>query len=78
MENTITTGSRLLGFRLSYTFADPKRGDIVVFKYPVAKAMTREERKALKQLALDKETTVSALLRQWLKEHMDQEKSEKD
>ena len=45
MENTITTGSRLLGFRLSYTFADPKRGDIVVFKYPVAKAMTREERK---------------------------------
>ena len=40
--------------------------------------VTREERKALKQLALDKETTVSALLRQWLKEHMDQEKSEKD
>ncbi len=40
--------------------------------------VTREERKALKQLALDKETTVSALLRQWLKEHMDQEKSKKD
>ena len=40
--------------------------------------VTREERKALKQLALDKETTVSALLRQWLKEHIDQEKSEKD
>ena len=40
--------------------------------------VTREERKALKQLALDKETTVSALLRQWLKEHMSQEKSEKD
>ena len=40
--------------------------------------VTREERKALKQLALDKETTVSALLRQWLKEHMDQEKSEED
>ena len=40
--------------------------------------VTREERKALKQLALDKETTVSALLRQWLKEHMNQEKSEKD
>lgn len=40
--------------------------------------VTREERKALKQLALDKETTVSALLRQWLKEHMDQEESEKD
>lgn len=40
--------------------------------------VTREERKALKQLALDKETTVSALLRQWLKEHMDREKSKKD
>jgi hypothetical protein len=40
--------------------------------------VTREERKALKQLALDKETTVSALLRQWLKEHINQEKSEED
>ena len=40
--------------------------------------VTREERKTLKQLALDKETTVSALLRQWLKEHMDKERSVKD
>ena len=40
--------------------------------------VTREERKALKQLALDKETTVSALLRQWLKEHIEKERSEKD
>ena len=37
--------------------------------------VTREERKALKQLALDKDTTVSALLREWLKEHLEQELS---
>jgi len=30
--------------------------------------MSREERKALKQIALDKEITVSALIRLWLKE----------
>jgi hypothetical protein len=31
--------------------------------------VTREERKALKQLALDNDTTVSALIRQWMKEY---------
>ena len=31
--------------------------------------MTWEERKALKQIALDKDMTVSALLREWLKEY---------
>lgn len=30
--------------------------------------MTREERKALKQIALDKEITASALIRLWLQE----------
>lgn len=35
--------------------------------------MTREERKALKQIALDKDMTVSALLRGWLKEHQAKE-----
>ncbi len=30
--------------------------------------MTKEERKALKQLALDKDITVSALIRLWLQE----------
>lgn len=40
--------------------------------------VTREERKALKQLALDKDTTVSALLREWLKEHVEKEKTNKD
>lgn len=31
--------------------------------------MTKEERKQLKQFALDKEISVSALIRLWLKEH---------
>ncbi len=31
--------------------------------------MTKEERKALKQLALDKDITVSALIRLWLSTH---------
>ena len=34
MENTIMAGSRMLGFRTAYWFSEPKRGDIVVFKYP--------------------------------------------
>ena len=29
-------------------------------------SVTREERKALKQVALDKEISVSALIREWL------------
>lgn len=32
-------------------------------------SMTKEEKKAIKQIALDKDMTVSALLRLWLKEH---------
>ena len=35
--------------------------------------MTWEERKALKQIALDKDMTVSALLREWLKEYQEKE-----
>ena len=34
MESTIMTGSRMMGLRVLYWFADPKQGDIVVFKYP--------------------------------------------
>lgn len=34
MKNTIMEGDRLIGFRLSYTFGSPKRGDIIIFKYP--------------------------------------------
>ncbi len=39
-------------------------------------AMTREERKALKQLALDKDITVSALIRLWLQEQQKAEVNE--
>lgn len=35
--------------------------------------MTKEERKALKQLALDKDMTVSALIRLWLQEQQESE-----
>lgn len=34
MENTIMTGDRVIGNRLAYLFESPKRGDIVIFKYP--------------------------------------------
>lgn len=35
MENTIMTGDRLIGQRFAYWFNDPKRGDIVLFHWPV-------------------------------------------
>lgn len=34
MENTIMTDSRMVGFRWSYAFDDPKRCDIIIFKFP--------------------------------------------
>ncbi len=34
MESTVPAGSRIMGFRLAYTFSDPQRGDIVIFKFP--------------------------------------------
>ncbi len=33
MENTIMAGSRVIGSRLHYTFGDPKRGDVAIFKF---------------------------------------------
>ena len=33
MEDTIPTGSRIMGLRLSYLFSEPERGDIVVFEF---------------------------------------------
>lgn len=48
MNNTIATHSRVLGLRTVYWNHSPQRGDIVVFKYPVAKALSKETRKALK------------------------------
>ncbi len=35
MEPTVMTKDRLIGFRFSYWFGEPDRGDIVLFKYPV-------------------------------------------
>lgn len=34
MESTIPTGSRMIGLRLAYTFSEPERGDIIIFKNP--------------------------------------------
>lgn len=34
MVSTIQPGDKLITFRLSYLFSDPKRGDVIVFKYP--------------------------------------------
>lgn len=34
MRDTIWEGDRLFGFRLAYKFSDPKRGDIIIFKFP--------------------------------------------
>lgn len=34
MENTIMPKDRIIALRLTYYFDQPKRGDIVVFKYP--------------------------------------------
>ena len=34
MEQTIHKKSRMIGFRLSYLFSNPERGDIIIFKYP--------------------------------------------
>ena len=34
MENTIMTGDRVFGNRLAYKFSDPKRFDIIIFRYP--------------------------------------------
>ena len=42
MENTIHPGDRLFGLRLTYLFTSPKRGDIIVFKYPVNEALIKK------------------------------------
>ena len=34
MENTIMTGDRVIGSRLSYRFEDPQRGDIAIVRFP--------------------------------------------
>ena len=34
MENTIMTGDRMIGLRTTYWFRSPKRGEVVIFKFP--------------------------------------------
>lgn len=34
MEETIMTNDRIFGFRLAYKFDQPKRYDVIIFKYP--------------------------------------------
>lgn len=34
MIHTIMKGDRLIGFRLAYIFSQPKRGDVIIFKWP--------------------------------------------
>lgn len=34
METTIMTGDRVIGNRLAYSFSEPERGDIIIFKFP--------------------------------------------
>lgn len=40
MENTIMIKDRLIGFRFSYWFDEPQRGDIILFSYPVDEKQT--------------------------------------
>ncbi len=40
MEPTVMTKDRLIGFRFSYWFAEPDRGDLILFKYPVDESVT--------------------------------------
>lgn len=35
MVSLIDPGDRLIGFRLAYAFDEPKRGDVVIFRYPI-------------------------------------------
>lgn len=34
MKNLIQPGDRMIGFRFSYWFSEPERGDVVIFKFP--------------------------------------------
>ncbi len=34
MENTIMTGDRMIGLRTAYWFSSPKRGQVVIFRFP--------------------------------------------
>lgn len=34
MEDTLQIKDKVIGFRLSYLFSDPERGDVIMFKFP--------------------------------------------
>ena len=44
MRDTIMEQDRLIGFRLSYKFSAPQRGDIIIFKFPDDKTETYVKR----------------------------------
>lgn len=46
MENTIKPGDRIFGLRTSYLTGSPKRGDVIVFKYPVNELMKEKLKEA--------------------------------
>ena len=56
MENTIMTGDRLFGLRLTYLFTEPKRGEIVVFNYPVYEALGKKKKFIKRIIGLPGET----------------------
>ena len=56
MEKTIMTGDRVLGTRFSYWFSEPKRGDIVVFRYPIDEALGKRTRFIKRIIGLPGET----------------------
>ena len=56
MEQTIMTGSRVLGTRFSYWFKDPQRCDIVVFKYPIDEAKGKNTKYIKRIIGLPGET----------------------
>ncbi len=56
MEKTIMTGDRVLGTRFSYWFSEPKRGDIVVFRYPIDEALGKNTKFIKRIIGLPGET----------------------
>ena len=56
METTIMTGDRVLGTRFAYWFSEPKRGDIVVFRYPIDEAKGKRTKFIKRIIGLPGET----------------------
>ena len=56
MEKTIMTHSRVLGTRFAYWGSSPKRGDIVVFRYPIDDALGKNTHYIKRIIGLPGET----------------------